>query len=103
MKNASVKGISLLLALIMVLGCLPAITFAAPTPVLWAAPIDGEVAAEKPISAVKWWYDTADAVYYLFMPTDGDLARMQVWFDNTSNCAIDGAAITNGQELSLTG
>ena len=101
MKNTSIKIISLLLALIMVLGCLPVLTAAA-APVLWAAPVDGEAAAEKPISAVKWWYDTADAVYYLFMPTDGDLAKMQVWFENASTCSIDGAEVANGQQMALT-
>ncbi|MBQ8893659.1 MAG: CotH kinase family protein [Clostridia bacterium] len=101
MKTTTVKMLSLLVALVLLIGCLPAVAIAAEDPVLWASPVTSDPEASRPISAVKWWYDEGDAKYYLFMPSDGNLDSMQVWFDNTTACSIDGTALTYGQVTDL--
>lgn len=101
MKKITVKLISMLLIILLLIGCTPIVTVAASTPLLWASPVEEEAEAERPISAVKWWYDDDDAKWYLFMPTDGDLTRMQVWFDYVDTCNIDGTPVTNGQQTAL--
>ena len=104
MKRTLRNVIALLLALVMLIGSLPVIALAATEVAIWASPIsDNTIEEERPISAVKWWYDTTDAVYYLFMPTACDTSDMQIWLDGTASCTVDGVTYTDGATIgSLT-
>lgn len=99
MKNRTVKLVCGLLALLFLLNSLPAI--AASDPALWAAPAGETPETARPISAVQWWYDNEDATYYLFMPSEGSLSRLQVWFTGAESCTIDGSPVTDGAITAL--
>ena len=102
MKRTIRNLVALLAVLVMLIGSLPAVALAAEEPALWASPIVGEaVEEERPISAVKWWYDDTDAVYYLFMPSTCDTTYLQIWLENAVSCSIDGTTFTDGAAVGL--
>lgn len=55
--------------------------------------------AERPISAIQWHYNPDNDTYDLYLPSEGALSKMQVWFSGTEICKIDGKTLQNGQEI----
>lgn len=102
MKKSLLRILCCITAVLTLMGCFSAITLAAAAPTLWASPVAEAAESERPISAVKWWYDSEDLIYYLFMPSDGDLNNMQVWFTGAESCTIDSTAVANGGVTALS-
>ena len=103
MKHRLQRICSLLLTLILLIGCVPIVN-AAEEVALWVSPIAGNtLESERPVSAIKWWYDEADATYYLFLPSACDAAKLQLWLDGAESCTVDGVAVEGGaQTAALT-
>ena len=99
MKRTTRRIFALLLTLVMLLGCLPIIN-AAEEVALWVSPVSGEAEASRPVSSVKWWYDTADETYYIFLPSSANLAQLQLWLDGADACTVDSVAYESGDAIS---
>ena len=98
MKHRIRRIFSVLITLTLLLSCLP-MAVAAEDAALWVSPIaDETLESERPVAAVKWWYDEADATYYIFLPTACDAAKLQLWLDGAESCTVDGTVVASGAE-----
>ncbi len=66
---------------------------------LWVSPVLGKAVKSKPFYAVKWQYNDADGCYYLYLPTEGDLSSMQVWFAGAGSCKFADQPVEYGQKV----
>ena len=64
----------------------------------WLSP--GKDAA-RPISAVRWCLNEKDGTYYLYLPSEGSLSEITVWFSGAKLCKIDDRSLQNGQGITF--
>ncbi|MBQ3075182.1 MAG: CotH kinase family protein, partial [Clostridia bacterium] len=69
---------------------------------LWVSPIGEKAVNSRPFHAVKWQYNEEKLCYYLYCPTEGDLSKMQIWFEGAKSCTLDGTSFENGEKISLS-
>jgi len=68
---------------------------------LWVSPVLKSAEKKRPFYAVKWQYNAEKEGYYLYLPTEGTLSAMQVWFEGTTTCKIGNNTVKNGQEVNF--
>ncbi len=65
---------------------------------VWLSTYDKN-AKTHPISSVKWWYNSDDGTYYLFLPAAFAKSELQIWMQGDSVCTIDEVAFENGARI----
>ena len=96
----------LLILALFISSCAPSLSLPPPdlqAPLaFWISPVLGKKpASERPLNAVKMQWSDVYLEDYLYLPTEGSLSSLQVWFSGTENCLLNGKSLKNGQTLSL--
>lgn len=99
------KILILLLILTLLSGCAKEVSLPAPDLEadlnLWVSPMGKKMSETRPLNAVQWHWDDKTGDYSLFLPSEGRLSALQVWFAGTADCALNGKPLQNGQKISL--
>ncbi len=82
-------------------GCRPAVNLEEDF-ALWLSPAGSFLTNSRPASAVKWQYNAVYGAHYIYLPTEGDLTKMQFWLSGAEECEIAGVPVKNGHISNIT-
>jgi len=107
MKGYKLRLLPLLLILVLtVTGCAPAssgITTPEDEFSLWLSPAQSALASNnRPINAVKWFFNIDDYNYYLYCPAEANPKEMAFWFYGAEECVLEGVALKNGKSVNIS-
>lgn len=99
------KILIFILILTLLSGCAKEVSLPAPDLEadlnFWVSPMGKKMSADRPLNAIQWHWDDKTGEYHLFLPSEGSLSALQVWYAGTGDCALNGTPLQNGQKISL--